>query len=67
MSRTHIHFASEPKHLRNDDWVCVLCQARWLLPWVGPGCACLHQRNVQVAMPAVAAAWTFLVAAVPAC
>ncbi|EFN60036.1 hypothetical protein CHLNCDRAFT_133253 [Chlorella variabilis] len=21
MSRTHIHFASEPKHLRNDDWV----------------------------------------------
>lgn len=28
MHRTHIHFASEPKHLRADDWACVLLQAR---------------------------------------
>lgn len=24
MSRTHIHFASQPKHLRGNDWACVL-------------------------------------------
>lgn len=27
MGRQHIHFASEPKHLRGDDWACVLLQA----------------------------------------
>ena len=26
-SRTHIHFASEPRHLRANDWACVLLQA----------------------------------------
>jgi hypothetical protein len=29
MNRTHIHFASEAKHLRADDWACVLLQVRW--------------------------------------
>ena len=27
MGRTHIHFASDPKHLRGNDWACVLLQA----------------------------------------
>jgi hypothetical protein len=26
MSRQHIHFASEPRHLRADDWACVLLE-----------------------------------------
>lgn len=28
MHRQHIHFASEPKHIRADDWACVLLQVR---------------------------------------
>jgi hypothetical protein len=28
MSRTHIHLASQPKHLRGNDWASVLLQAR---------------------------------------
>ena len=37
MSRTHIHFASQPKHLRGNDWASVLLQ-------VGPAqhAACMH-------------------------
>lgn len=37
MKRTHIHFASEPAHLRGDDWACVLLQVRLRLQPQLPG------------------------------
>lgn len=29
MSRTHIHFATQPNHLRANSWATVLLQVRW--------------------------------------
>lgn len=43
MHRTHVHFASEPKHLRGDEWASVLlqvprqrCLTPSVLPWQCP-------------------------------
>ena len=37
MHRTHIHFASEPRHLRDDDWVSVLLKVMAGAVWAGQG------------------------------